>query len=258
MTGLEKFTIMAYDGRTAGRAVADIITETSLEIIFNDRRVVTLACTGNHGEELAVGYLKSEGLIGTRDDIDRSEVCPGACSVRIYSAKASSVELLYGQAGLTIASSGARGTSRGRVLQPFPGDNRPLVPAGKAIALVDDLLRSARLHEATHGTHCSALAGVEGIVVSREDIGRHNTLDMLGGYILLHRIDCTEKIVLTTGRISTEMVTKVWNMGVPVIISHSAPTTKACRLAVEAGMTLIGYVRGGTMNVYAGEGRVVA
>ena len=94
------------------------------------------------------------------------------------------------------------------------------------------------------------------MIISREDIGRHNTIDMIGGYTLLHDIDCSDKIIMTTGRISSEMVNKVWNLGIPVIITRSAPTAEAIRVLEGAGMTLIGYVRNGRMNVYTHQDRV--
>ena len=256
MTGLERIDVLAYDGKAARKTVADIVTETALEIFLNDLKIVTLACTGNHREELAVGYLMSEGLIRMKDDIERIDVREGVDHVRVYASDAASLALPQGRTAMTISSSGARGIGPGQFRLPFSREERPQVPATRALMLMDELLAGASLHEATHGTHCSALAGVDGVLAAREDIGRHNTIDMLCGYALLSGIDCSDKIILTTGRISSEIVIKVWDMGIAVIISHSAPTSKACRLLAEAGMTLIGYVREGSMKVYSGHQRV--
>jgi FdhD protein len=90
----------------------------------------------------------------------------------------------------------------------------------------------------------------------REDIGRHNTIDMLGGYALLNDMDCSDKIIVRTGRVSLEIVNKVWNLGIPILISLSVPTTAAIHASMEAGITIIGSVRGGKMNVYCHEWRV--
>ncbi|HAR97631.1 MAG TPA: sulfurtransferase FdhD, partial [Syntrophus sp. (in: bacteria)] len=119
------------------------------------------------------------------------------------------------------------------------------------------LLNGSAIHNLTHGTHCSALATPEGILVLREDIGRHNTLDMLGGYMFLNDIPGRGRILLTTGRVSAEIVQKVWRLGVPILISHSAPTSRALELLAEAGITLIGFVRGGRMNLYTEGKRVI-
>jgi FdhD protein len=132
----------------------------------------------------------------------------------------------------------------------------PALTPRNVLMLMSGLLRSAKLHDATRGTHCSALASPKKIIVAREDIGRHNTLDMLSGHALLKGIPAEDKVVLTTGRVSAEIIHKIRTMGVAVIISHSAPTSRAVALAEECGITLIGYVRNGKMRIYARPERV--
>ena len=142
-------------------------------------------------------------------------------------------------------------------MKPLSLQDNFVIRAGQALKLMDDLLENSTLHNETHGTHCSALASCENIIALREDIGRHNTIDMLGGYALFKQIDLSATAILTTGRISSEIVFKVWNLGIPVIISHSAPTTKAVDLLRLANITLIGYVRSGRINIYSHERRVI-
>jgi FdhD protein len=257
MQGVEKREFLVYDGQVFRKVLGDVVSERALEIFLNERKMVTIAYAGRHKEELAAGYLAAEGLIASGTDIARIDVRDGEDRVHVYTAGPRPAPPPDGCDVLTISSSGARGT--GTALLPGMRFTHalPRFPGAAALELMEAMLSSAHLHEASHGTHCAALAGSDGIVVSREDIGRHNTIDMLRGHALLHALDCTEKIVLTTGRVSAEIVIKVWKMGVPVIISHAAPTAKACRLLEEAGMTLIGYVRGGRMNVYVGEERVM-
>jgi FdhD protein len=117
--------------------------------------------------------------------------------------------------------------------------------------LMERFLRQARLHEETGGTHAAALARNGEILVVREDIGRHNTIDMLGGYALLHGVDCRDAVILRTGRVSSEIVHKIWRLGVPLVCSLSVPTTQAAEMARGAGMTLIGSVRRGRMKIYS-------
>jgi FdhD protein len=124
------------------------------------------------------------------------------------------------------------------------------------LALVESLIDLSRLHGVTGGTHSAALAHGDSIIVLREDIGRHNTIDMLGGYALLNEMDCSDKVIVRTGRVSLEIVNKVWNLGIPILISLSVPTTTAVHASMEAGITLIGSLRGGKMNVYCHEWRV--
>jgi len=119
-----------------------------------------------------------------------------------------------------------------------------------------EMISRASLHEETRGTHCAALADTSGIIAVREDIGRHNAIDMLAGYMLLNDVDASRKMIVRTGRVSAEIIHKIWNMGIPVAISISVPTTAALRLAREAGITVIGSVRGDKMTIYHDQERV--
>lgn len=258
MKGLEKREVLAYDGQVFRKVLEDVIAERVLEIFLNEQRVIAIAYAGRHKEELAVGYLAAEGIIASRGDIARMDVRETEDRVLVYTAKPQSIPDPGRSGEMTISSSGARGRAMASLPgTPFVAPFLPRFTVATALALMEAMLSSAPLHEASHGTHCAALAGTDGILVSREDIGRHNTIDMLRGHAVLHEVDCADKIVLTTGRVSAEIVHKIRKMGAPAVISHAAPTAKACRLLEEAGMTLIGYVRGGRMNVYVGEERVI-
>jgi FdhD protein len=121
---------------------------------------------------------------------------------------------------------------------------------------MDALLAATVIHERTRGTHCSALAGLQGILAAREDIGRHNTIDMLCGWALTEGVDLADKLLLTTGRVSSEIVSKAWRMGVPIIVSHSAATSRAVMMAELLGIVIVGYVRSGKFIVYAGKEKI--
>jgi FdhD protein len=122
-------------------------------------------------------------------------------------------------------------------------------------------MRQLRLSSPTHlaagGTHASALADGDQLLVVAEDVGRHNTLDKIRGECLFHGIPTKDRILLTTGRISSEMVSKAVKMEVPIVASRSTPTHLAVKLARDWQMTVVGYVRGGKMNVYSRPDRVV-
>jgi FdhD protein len=213
--------------------------------------VITIACAGLHVEELAVGFLRSEGFLRTRDDVAAVEVSPDRTQVMIRTAAGR--EIPDPAADRTLASSGARGFGGppGNLLaRPLSG-GISLAPEA-VLALMERFLGQARLHEETGGTHAAALARNGEILVVREDIGRHNTIDMLGGYALLQGVDCRDAVILRTGRVSSEIVHKIWRMGVPLVCSLSVPTTQAVEMARGAGMTLIGSVRRGRMKIYSG------
>jgi FdhD protein len=250
--GGDCFRISVYDGRAFSEKDERLIREIPLEVHLNDRKVITIACAGLYVEELAVGFLRSEGVLRTRDDVAAVEVSPDRTQVRIRTAAGREIPDPETVAGRTLASSGARGFG-GLPENPLAGPSSggiPLAPEA-VIDLMERFLRQARLHEETGGTHAAALARNGEILVVREDIGRHNTIDMLGGYALLHGVDCRDAVILRTGRVSSEIVHKIWRLGVPWVCSLSVPTTQAVEMARGAGMTLIGSVRGNRMKIYS-------
>ncbi|HPJ97322.1 MAG TPA: formate dehydrogenase accessory sulfurtransferase FdhD [Syntrophales bacterium] len=257
LAGLEHCPVIRYDGIGFGRAEAPLIREVALKIVYNHEQVMTIACAGNYPDELTVGFLRSEGLLRSAADIESLAVHAADRLVEVVTVDHRRVKAVAGQGGGALFSSGARGIGGGK--NPEKKNLRDLPMAldpNKVLLWMEELVNRSVLHNTSHGTHCSALGDVRGMIISREDIGRHNTIDMIGGYALLNGIDCSDKILMTTGRISSEMVNKVWNLGIPVIITRSAPTAEAIRVLEGAGMTLVGYVRNGRMNIYTHQDRV--
>jgi FdhD protein len=256
---IEKFDIYVYKNDGFRKTSADVIKEVPLEIFLNGQKVITLACNGNHTEDLAVGFLRSEGFIRDAADLQQLEISNERSVVSVCTKSQVRLPLNGKNAGKTIASSGARSWVREDISDYAKSllESRIYISPKIVFTLVEKLIDSSHFHTITGGTHSSALAQGESIIIVREDIGRHNTIDMLGGYALLNAIDCSDKIIVRTGRVSLEIVNKVWNLGIPLIISLSVPTSTAIYASIEAGITLIGSVRGGKMNVYSHEWRVV-
>ncbi len=248
----EKIDIGFYDGEKVSRIVEPVIREKPVDIFLNSRKIATIACAGIHLEELAAGFLLSLGAIGAPGDIEKITVDSEGSGVDVLTTDKAPSEPTF--SGLFVLSSGAKTRGSGKRKNPITSDI--LISAKKAIEFMEELLSSSPLHKMTHGTHCSGLADTEKIIVLRDDIGRHNTIDMLGGYALLGDIDCSDKIIVKTGRVSSEIAEKVWTMGVPIIISHSVPTSEAVHILRDAGITLIGHVRGGSFKIYCNERRV--
>ena len=248
--GLKQLEILQIEKNSSSMIPDYVIAEIHVDLFLNDTRFTTIACTGNHVKDMAVGFLRSQGIITELKDLVKCSVSSDGCRVRVLTEGKDIPDFHE-----SILSSGAK--------ERIPGEGgrkieSPItIPAKYVLKLMKDLLALSSLHKATHGTHCSALAGMDGIITAREDIGRHNTIDMLGGYALLKRIDCSDKMILTTGRVSSEIVNKVWTLGVPVIVSRSAPTSRAINLSKDAGITIVGYVRNARMKVYSGEERVI-
>jgi FdhD protein len=260
----ENMDVFLYRDGSLRRTSVPVVREVLLEVLLDGRRVASIACGGDHLEELATGFLFSEGWIGGAGDIAAIErpgeaepgrKWPGEIRTVAVRTRGGAAPPVPEEAGVAIASSGARG--RGH--WPAAVIRRKAVPSvtpGQAFRLVDQLVEACVLHEQTRGTHGAALAGPEGILVVREDIGRHNALDMLSGYILLNGTDVSDGIIVRTGRASLEIVVKTARMGIPVLLSLGAATTEAVRFADRAGITLAGRIQGGSMTVYTHESRI--
>ncbi len=248
----EKIDVRLYSEGKASRISESVIREESVKVFLNNRKFTTIACTGIHLEELAVGFLRWAGIISVREEIEKISLSTEESRVDVLTKNEISPE--PGSPGIFIMSSGAGNRKAKRPERRISSDSS--IPAIKVTEYMDVLLSASNLHKITHGTHCSALADAKGIAIFRDDIGRHNTIDMLGGYILLNDIDCSDKVIIKTGRVSSEIAEKIWIMGVPIVISHSVPTSEAVHISKNAGITLIGHVRNDSFKVYSHERRV--
>lgn len=247
---LEQIRVLRYK---KGVPVSDweaIVPEHLLEIFLNGESISRIACLGVHIEELALGFLHSEGYIETSKDIKNVISDPSLLQVFVETNR----KVTFPK-GKVVASSGARLRS-----EELEGEKRlagdhlwELFPPERIFSLMDEMVERACIHQVTRGTHSAALADRSGILCLREDIGRHNCLDMLNGYCLLGNIGAADKCVLRTGRVSSEIVKKVARMGAPMVVSLSVPTLMAVELARRWGIWLVGRVRDGEMVIYTRE-----
>nr|WP_255781787.1 formate dehydrogenase accessory sulfurtransferase FdhD [Geobacillus sp. YHL] len=237
----------------------EIALEFPLTITVNGEEFATIVCTPAHLDELVIGFLASEGVIRTYSDI-----------------KGMSIDGERGFAYVELAAGGlpAKQFYAKRFIGSCCGKSRQFyfyndVKTAKTIVggiavKADDCIRLMKaLHEqstdfaATGGLHNAALATPDGIVVARSDIGRHNALDKLYGYCLRHQVAVKDKLIVFSGRVSSEVLLKAAKMGVSVLLSKSAPTTLALDLADELGITVVGFLRGQAFNVYTHESRII-
>jgi FdhD protein len=130
------------------------------------------------------------------------------------------------------------------------------VSGEELLILMKQLYQKAEMHQQGGGVHASALCDSQNIIVLSEDIGRHNTLDRIKGHCLFTGIPTKDRILVTTGRISSEMLLKAARMEVPVIASRSAPLTRAATLGEKLGITVIGYARANRLEVYSHSERL--
>jgi FdhD protein len=267
----------AADGRARIRRQDTLAVEEPLEIRVGPagpgrRRplAVTMRTPGDD-LDLAIGFLLTEGLIRSADDVHTAQLCAGAETPNTYNVV--DVVLAPGvpepttdpsRNFYTTSSCGVCGKAsidaiRTRSLFAVR-DDPVTVPAEVLVALPDRLRAAQRAFDRTGGLHAAGLFTADGeLVVLREDVGRHNAVDKVVGWAVRERrLPLAGHVLLVSGRASFELTQKAWMAGVPLLAAVSAPSTLAVELAEEAGMTLVGFLRGRTMNVYAGAQRLAA
>jgi FdhD protein len=234
-----------------------VILEVPLTIYLNGQEFVTMLCTPQWAEMLAVGFLRSEGLIREFGDITSLRLDEEQGFIFVETKGGKLAEKLYGKR--TITSGCGKGTVFFSVLdslQSEPIDSSLTVSCEQVLQLVRQLQDKAELFRMTGGIHSAALCTPCEVVYFCEDIGRHNAVDKILGFCLKDGISIGDKILVTSGRISSEILVKVAKLGIPILVSRSAPTTLSIELAEKLGITLIGFVRGRRLNIYSNGQRV--
>jgi FdhD protein len=232
--------------------------EFPLTIMLNGEQLVTVLCSPGDLEALAVGFLFSEGMIRAKEEITGLTLDDERGIIRMRTAEDKTADgKLFMKRVLTT------GCGRGMAFYSFADlDQKTKVASDLKVTPEEVLALSRRfqgasdLYRSTHGVHSAALCDNREILVFAEDIGRHNAVDKVLGHCLLEGIAVKDRILVTSGRISSEILFKAAGSGIPVLVSKSAPTDMGVDLARELGITLVGFVRGGGMNVYAGQERI--
>ncbi len=237
-----------------------VVKELPLTIILNNQELVTLLCSPTDLRYLAIGFLSSEGLIRNKGEIKRITVDDRRGVVWVetegYKGLASGPLLKP-----LIASGGGRGAysySAADAQGQAKIQSQIGISAHEVFNLVNEFQHRSQVYQATGGIHSAALCNTKGILTFNEDIGRHNAIDKVFGECILNDIPPDDCIIITSGRVSSEILLKVAKRKIPIIISISAPTNLGVRLADDLGITLIGFVRGKRMNVYTNGWRVAA
>ncbi|HEY75819.1 MAG TPA: formate dehydrogenase accessory sulfurtransferase FdhD [Thermoflexia bacterium] len=247
-----RFPIVRYEDGTGSPLEVPVPREERVVLYVNGREWVGWMCTPTWLEELAVGFLFNEGFIDGMEEVAHVRVCGSGRCVDVWLEK--DVDL----PGLPTVTSGCSG---GTTFETVKEEREPLtsrvnITPERVVWWMQRLHRAADLHRAVGGVHTSALAEGDRLVHIVEDVGRHNTVDKLAGYCLRRGLPTRDRILLTSGRVSSEMLAKAARMGTPVVISRTSPTSLAVDLARAWNITLIGYARGRGFRVYAGEHRI--
>jgi len=231
-----------------------IIEEKNVCIQVNGQVLARFMATPMELEALALGFLRSEGVISGPADVADIHIGPSGECVDVWLTRSAALP----DDADAIRTAGCGGGVTFDDLLHFTPDPFPplaLTPE-QLIARYYEMRATEVLYPVTRGVHASALCTPERLLLMAEDVGRHNTLDKLWGKAMQAGVATRGRIIVTTGRISSEMLGKAAKMGAPLIASRTSPTSRSVALAQQWGITLVAYIRRGGFRVYVGEERL--
>jgi FdhD protein len=216
-----------------------------LTIYVNRQELVTIQCTPNKLNCLALGFLYTQGIISSLGDVATMRVCDDESEVHV-TLNDPEFELPTRRTLTSGCGGGVAFRTRGEKVE----SNLTLTPK-EVLSLMKQFLKRTELYPLCGGVHASALSDTRDLLVVSEDIGRHNTLDKIQGECLLRGLSAKNGLLLGTGRISSEMLLKAASMQVPILVSLTSPTGRAILLARDLGIAIVGYARGRRLSVYS-------
>jgi len=253
LVGAVPFTYQVVEGDQVRPVEGGVIDEQLLSIYVNGESLATMMCSPLQLEALTVGFLYNEAVIESADEIGLLQL----------NRRGSVADVILTRDEVTlprrmILTTGCGGGVTGQELsKEFPAlESSYRTEPALLLRLMRQLQGAARLYNAVRGVHTAVLGDESGLLASAEDVGRHNAVDKVAGQALLAGIDARDKVLLTSGRISSEMLGKARRMGIPVVASRTAPTSVTVELAQAWRICVVGYVRQGGMRVYTNGWRL--
>jgi len=233
-----------------------IVYETQLHLLVNDESLADLVCSPQAFTELAVGYLLSENVLQVYEDLQGIHFDEQQQKACIYTAKSPKSRNQYFHQVNSCAGRGQQGLQTNVAgIAPVHAPNVFFRPE-QIFAMVEEMEKRGTTFRLTGGTHSAALGDQGKLLVSYEDIGRHNAVDKVFGHAFLQQIPLEDKCLVLSGRIASEILLKAARRNVPLVISRSAATGLAIDLAEELGITLVGFTRGDKFNIYCHKERI--
>lgn len=254
--GWKTIKINGEDQETVSEIIA---TEFPLTLMLNGQEFATIVCSPNDLDDLVVGFLASEGVIRTYDEIKniQNDLYTGFSHLELHRSL-NPDQLDHSSRFIGSCCGKSRQfyfKSDARVAKTVT--SKMQISVLQCMELMKQLLDRSLEFQRTGGVHNAALATPEGLLFTRSDIGRHNALDKVFGAMLREKIPAKGKLVVFSGRISSEVLLKVSKMGIGLIISNAAVTDLAVKLAEDLGITVIGFARGNRMNIYTHPDRLI-
>lgn len=230
-----------------------VITEANVGLTVNGQPWLNFMCTPTQLEPLAVGFLFNEAVINSMDEVEILQLCEHGDNLDVWLNrpvdKPARWRRTSGCTGGVTTDAAQEGT------QPLTSEEKTSIEL--ILGWMDRLLENQELYREVRGVHCSILTDGDKILAQAEDIGRHNTLDKIAGISLIERIQPGKRMIVTTGRISSEMLQKSARIGAGILVSRTSPSSMSIELARKYGITLIGYARRNQCNVYTYPERVI-
>lgn len=246
----EEVPVRRWENGRLREGTAAVVREARVRLHVNGAEWLSLLATPRELDLLALGFLASEGVIRGPEDVRRIVVCPSGTCVEVWLADAT----LARPAQMTLTS----GCGGGITFADLSAEQAPLTAETRVTPRqLGRLMFRLQERERTRGLHTAALCEGETLLALAEDVGRHNTLDKLFGRCLTEGIATEGRILLSTGRISAEMLNKAMRMRTPIVVSRSSPTTLSVALAQSWNVTLVGYARRDSLIVYTGLARAL-
>ncbi len=253
----QKRPLKVYKDGSLQQVNDPVVIENHLNLLVNDMEFATLVSSPAAYQELAIGYLLSEGILSQYEDLLEISCNENERVVKITTAEPLQLQknANYRQVN-SCAGKGQQGLQSNSAGIKTTASNKALFTPTELFAMLGELEKRAGTFRLTGGTHSAGLGCQGELLVSYEDIGRHNAVDKVFGYAFLNQIALEDKCLVLSGRIAAEILLKAARRNIPLVLSRSAATGLAVDLAEEMGITMVGFARGERFNVYSHSERI--
>lgn len=254
------FTIVRFQDGELSQTDDTIVTEFPITIKLNKEEFATLVCTPEHLDEMVIGFLASENVIKSISDVEDMWIEEGRGFAHVTVKQKPKLHEKFRSKRYITSCCGMSRQSFYFVNDALTVKKLHDVPLtltpSECISLMTSLQQEAATFKRTGGVHNAALCDKNGMLLLRMDIGRHNALDKLYGFCVKNSIPTSDKVLVFSGRISSEILIKASKMGCPVVLSKAAPTELALEMANNLGITTVGFIRNQSFNIYTHDWRI--